>query len=79
MLVGYDPEVLLPAITCPVLLLQADPAQGGVLRADEVALGLRLLPNATHIRLDGHGHPLHGPPGGTRAVLDAIAPFLASL
>jgi pimeloyl-ACP methyl ester carboxylesterase len=77
MLAGYDPQRLLPAITCPVLLLQADPYQGGVLRDDEVALGLRLLPQASHRRLDGLGHPLHAvdPP----RVLEAIIPFLDSL
>jgi len=76
MLGGYVPETLLPRITCPVLLLQADPAQGGVLRDDEVALGLRLLPQATHVRLDGLGHPLHGPPEQTPRVVAAIMPFL---
>jgi pimeloyl-ACP methyl ester carboxylesterase len=34
MLVGYDPKELLPRITCPVLLLQADGAGG--MRDDEV-------------------------------------------
>ena len=79
MLAGYDPEVLLPAISCPVLLLQADalgPLQGGVLRDDEVALGLGRLRCATHLRLDGIGHPLHGPPEQTPRVVEAITPFL---
>jgi pimeloyl-ACP methyl ester carboxylesterase len=76
MLQGYVPEALLPRITCPVLLVQADPAQGGILREDEVALALRLLPQATHVRLDGLGHPLHGPPQHTPRVVAAITPFL---
>jgi pimeloyl-ACP methyl ester carboxylesterase len=79
MLVGYEPEALLPAIRCPVLLLQADPhgpLHGGVLRDDEVELGLKLLPRAAHLRLDGVGHPLHGPPEQTRRVVEAITPFL---
>jgi len=76
---GYEPEVLLPAITCPVLLLQADPRQGNVLSDEDVALGLRLLRHATLVRLDGHGHPLHAPPGGTQRVLEACAPFIQSL
>jgi pimeloyl-ACP methyl ester carboxylesterase len=79
MLAGYDPEVLLPAINCPVLLLQADargPLQGGVLRDDEVQLGLRLLRHASHLRLDAIGHPLHGPPEQTPRVVEAITPFL---
>ncbi len=79
MLEDYEPELLLPRITCPVLLLQADPAMGNAMTDDEVALALRLLPRPTHVLMHGHGHPLHGPPGGTTAVLEAIAPFLAGL
>jgi pimeloyl-ACP methyl ester carboxylesterase len=79
MLPGYDPRVTLPAIRCPVLLLQADPAHGPVLHDDEVALALELLAKPTHVRLTGIGHGMHAPPGGTKVILDAIAPFLASL
>jgi pimeloyl-ACP methyl ester carboxylesterase len=82
MLAGYDPHILLPAITCPVLLLQADPRgplQGGILRDDEVGLAMSLLPNATHVLLHGIGHPLHSPDNQTGQVLEAIQPFLASL
>jgi pimeloyl-ACP methyl ester carboxylesterase len=79
MLEGYEPEQLLPRITCPVLLLQADPAMGQAMTDDDVDLALRLLPHATHVRMTDMGHPLHGPPGGTVAVLEAIAPFLAGL
>ena len=79
MLGGYDPETLLPAISCPVLLLQADPLQGSALRDDDVALGLALLRRGIHIRLDGIGHPLHGPPHQTRRVLDTISPFLETV
>ena len=38
---GYDMETVLPAIHCPVLLVQADPAVGGALTDEEV---LRALP-----------------------------------
>jgi pimeloyl-ACP methyl ester carboxylesterase len=79
MLVGYDPAVLLQAITCPVLLLQADPLRGGVLRDDEVELGLELLACATHVRLDGIGHSLHGPPEQTPRVVEAMMPFLSQV
>jgi len=89
MLGGYDPETLLPAISCPVLLLQAcpversgaraDPLHGNALRDDDVALGLALLRRGTYIRLDGLGHPLHGPPHQTRRVLDTISPFLQTV
>ncbi|MDP9359760.1 MAG: alpha/beta hydrolase [Chloroflexota bacterium] len=74
MLAGYDPEVLLPAISCPVLILQADPAEGGLLSDAEVEKGLRLLPHARHVRLEGIGHELHGLHADR--VLEAITPFL---
>jgi pimeloyl-ACP methyl ester carboxylesterase len=79
MLVGYEPETLLPKITCPVLLLQADATFGSALPDDEVDLARRLIPRVVHIKLSGIGHPLHGPPGGTRTVMAAIRPFLAGL
>lgn len=78
MLAGYDPYVLLPQIGCPVLLLQADPEgplQRGGMTDEEVALGLRLLPDATYVRLHGIGHPLNP----TDVVVAAIGPFLDTL
>jgi pimeloyl-ACP methyl ester carboxylesterase len=79
MLAGYDPQVLLPKIQCPVLLLQADPAHGAVLRDDEVALAQQLLAQPTHVQVSGIGHALHVPPHATAVILRAIQPFLASL
>lgn len=76
MLEGYDPDMLLPAIRCPVLLLQGDPAVGGLLSDAEVQRGLSLLSSAMHVRLQGIGHELHGPPGQEQDVLWAIASFL---
>jgi pimeloyl-ACP methyl ester carboxylesterase len=76
---GYDFDLLLPRITCPVLLLQADPDLGGLLRDEDVAHALTLLPNATHVRLTGIGHELHGPPDQAQLVLDAMTPFLSRL
>ncbi len=78
MLAGFDPYILLPRIHCPVLLLQADPEgplQPGALTDQEVALGLRLLPNATHVRLQGVGHPLNQ----ADVVMAAISPFLEAV
>ena len=40
-------------------------------------LGLRLLPRATHVRLEGIGHELHG--RHAQRVLDAIDPFLETV
>ena len=75
MLAGYEPEVLLPRVLCPVLLVQADPEgplQPGGMTDEEVARGLRLLPNGAHVRLQGVGHPLNQ----TDVVVAAITPFL---
>jgi pimeloyl-ACP methyl ester carboxylesterase len=79
MLEGYDADLLLPRITCPVLLLQADPEIDNVLTDEQVAQAKRLLPNVTHVQLKGIGHPLHAPPSGAPVVMNAIAPFLSSL
>ena len=55
--VGYDPPVLLPAITCPVLLLQADPTLAGLgMPDDDVAQALALLRDGTHVQLHGRNH-----------------------
>jgi pimeloyl-ACP methyl ester carboxylesterase len=76
MLEGYEPETLLPNITCPVLLVQADPFHGSALSDEDVELGSKLLARVTLLRLDGIGHPLHGPPGGTERIVEAVTPFL---
>jgi pimeloyl-ACP methyl ester carboxylesterase len=75
MLDGYEPDTLLPAITCPVLLLQADPYHVSALSDADVEVGLRLLPNATHLRLDGIGHPLHAT--HPQRIADAINAYMS--
>lgn len=74
---GYDPEELLPRVTCPVLLLQAGPAQGGLMTDTDVNRALVLLPNARHVRFDDLGHGLHVQ--NAEEVLAALLPFLAEL
>jgi pimeloyl-ACP methyl ester carboxylesterase len=73
---GADPDALLQAMCCPVLLLQADPAAGGLLRDEDVAYAMARLDHARHVRLTAIGHELHGPPNQSPAVLAAITPFL---
>lgn len=53
---GYDAHVLLPAIRCPVLLLQADPEAGGLTPHEEIAPALALLPRGKHVFLKGVSH-----------------------
>ena len=79
MLVGYEPALVLPAIQCPVLLLQADARQGSALPDADVEVALHLLARPTLVRLEGIGHPLHGPPGMTPRILAAMEPFLSQL
>ena len=74
MLGDYEPTQMLPAITCPVLLLAADPRHGGILQEDEIQLALALLPEAKVVRVAGIGHPLHG--SHPKETLEAITPFL---
>ena len=74
--VGYEMESLLPAIHCPVLLLQADPTAGGVMTDDEAARAVRLLPQATHVFLTELSHVLHNEQKAP--VLAAIKTFFES-
>ncbi|HRQ42262.1 MAG TPA: alpha/beta hydrolase [Chloroflexota bacterium] len=74
---GYDMETVLPAIHCPVLLVQADPSVGGVLRDEEVQRALHLLANPTHKRFSGMGHMLIYDPKGPPIM--AVNAFLNQL
>ncbi len=74
---GYEMEIVLPAIRCPVLLLQSDPTCGGLLTDADVARALELLARPTHAHLAGVSHILHG--DRADAVLEAMLPFLGSI
>jgi pimeloyl-ACP methyl ester carboxylesterase len=76
LLAGLDPERTLPAIACPVLLLQADPTAGGQWRDEDLLHALQLLPRGTHARLVGIGHELYGITDQVPRVVQAITPFL---
>jgi pimeloyl-ACP methyl ester carboxylesterase len=64
-LAGYEMETLLPAIRCPVLLLQADPdwfaIQKGVMTDGEVERALSLLHQPQHVKLEQRDHLLFYP------------------
>jgi pimeloyl-ACP methyl ester carboxylesterase len=70
----FHPEEVLPRVTCPVLLLQGDPACGGLMRDSDVSRALELLPSARHERFDGIGHGLHVE--DAERLLEAVVPFL---
>lgn len=56
---GLDWFGLLQKIECPVLLLRADPACGGMLNEDEAARIPRLIPCCARVDLPGIGHSIH--------------------
>jgi pimeloyl-ACP methyl ester carboxylesterase len=74
---GYDMETVLPAIQCPVLLVQADPFAGGVLTDEEVQRALPLLADPTHIRFSGMDHMLLYDPKGSP--MKAVNAFISQL
>lgn len=74
---GYDMETVLPAIHCPVLLLQADPSAGAALSDAEVERALPLLADPTHVRFSGMDHLLFMDPKGPP--MQAVNAFLNQL
>ena len=77
MTAGYEMEKVLPAIRCPVLLLQADPDAGGMMTDGEVERALPLLADPRHVRFEQIGHALLHP--DKEPVLRAVVEFLNSL
>lgn len=53
-------DACLVAIDTPVLIMQADPACGGVLSDQQAKHALKLLRNGTLVRFEGVGHAIHG-------------------
>lgn len=76
MLEGYVAERLLPAISCPVLILRADPAISSAIPDIELQRALELIPDGRVVQLDGIGHELHSPPDQALLVLQAMEEFL---
>jgi pimeloyl-ACP methyl ester carboxylesterase len=77
MTAGYEVEDVLPAIRCPVLLLQGDPAAGGLMTDADVDRALGLLQQGQHVRLEGTGHAIFWP--DAQHVLRIVLEFLASV
>jgi len=74
---GYNDKDLLPAVSCPVLLLQGNPVLGAAMSDSDVKRALSLFPNAIRIRIEGVGHELHL--NRAEPVIRAITYFLESL
>ena len=74
---GYDALVLLPAISCPVLFLQADAATGGPTTDEEISRALRLLRDGRRVFLKGVSHAMYK--DQPDLVQQAINAFLSTL
>ncbi len=73
---GYEMDSVLLAIKCPVLLLQADPAAGGLMTDTEVEQALPLLARPNHVRLERVSHVFHNERKGP--VVKALKAFFGS-
>jgi pimeloyl-ACP methyl ester carboxylesterase len=76
---NVDMDAALEQISCPVLLLQADPSQGGMVSDGDVEHALSLLANGIHIKLQGAGHGLGLSTWEVTPLLRAVTDFLESL
>jgi pimeloyl-ACP methyl ester carboxylesterase len=74
---GYHLDQLLTAVRCPVLLLQADMAAGGMLTDDDAEKLEARLPDCTRIKLEDVGHLIHWTQ--TEATLRLLVAYLESL
>ena len=74
---GYDVPAVLARIRCPVLLLQADPAAGGVMKDADADGVFQALPSCRRVRFPGMSHHLHR--DRPAAVLHALQDFASPL
>ena len=74
---GYDLRDILRRVRCPVLLLQADVASGGMLYDDDARALLDQLPDCVQLRFPGAAHLLHWQQ--TDSIARHVISFLESL
>ena len=76
---GVDPDAALAQLSCPTLLLQGNPALGGIVLDDEAEHALSLLSKGRHVKLENVGHGLGLNPEEVTQLLRAVTSFLESL
>lgn len=79
LLEAFDFERMLRGVTCRVLLLQADPSEGGIMADDDVQYAMSLLADACHVQIKGTGHDLGLSTWDVAPLLTAVMEFLESL
>jgi pimeloyl-ACP methyl ester carboxylesterase len=75
----FDFESILGAVSCPVLLLQGEPARGSVMTAADVEYAMALLGESYHVQIQGVGHGLGMDNWEIAPLLRAVISFLESL
>ncbi|MEW4564843.1 alpha/beta hydrolase [Bremerella sp. JC770] len=73
----YQLDDILSRISCPVLLLQADPGSGGMLVEEDAQRLQDKLTSCTTVRFPGTGHLIHG--SKPQEVISTVHNFLESL
>jgi pimeloyl-ACP methyl ester carboxylesterase len=76
---AFEFESILRAISCPVLLVQGEPAQGGIMTDADVDYATALLAEAYHVQIDDVGHGLGMDNWEVAPLLRALISFLESL
>ncbi|MDB5340508.1 MAG: ydjP 2, partial [Planctomycetaceae bacterium] len=74
---GFDREAIVEQVSCPVLLLQADSACGGMLTDEDAESLTADLPDCTRVRFPNSPHLIHW--AQTDALLRQVVGFLESL
>ena len=72
----FDIQTILSQITCPLLLLQAQPDLGSMLTKRAVEVMLSSVTNTVHVVLDNVGHDLGLDSGNVAPLLKAVSSFL---
>jgi pimeloyl-ACP methyl ester carboxylesterase len=76
---GFDLDKILERITCPVLLLQANPSLGGMLTDKAVKHIQSILPKAINVLIETAGHDLGLETWEVSPLLRAVTSFLESV
>ncbi len=72
-------DTILRKISCPILLIQANPSKGALMSSSDVELALSLNPNAYHVSIEETGHDLGLDTWEVAPLLRIINSFLESL
>jgi pimeloyl-ACP methyl ester carboxylesterase len=76
---GFDLDAILARITCPVLLVQGNPALGGMLTHEAVKHIQSIVPNAMHVFIESAGHGLGMDTWQPSALIRAVTSFLEAV